>query len=56
MNPDVGIWIIAIGILLEILGITPRLKIIVGGTKVAGTVGAILIILGALIWAEVIGS
>jgi len=55
MNLDVGILLIGLGILLEVLGIAPTpVKIWVKGIKVSGPVGAILILIGALLWAEVI--
>lgn len=52
---DPGFVLIGLGMLLEVLGIVPPVRgVIPGGIKFSGTVGAILIIIGALLYANVI--
>ncbi len=55
MNPDVGIGLIVLGIILEVLGIAPTpIKVWVRGIKITGPVGVFLILIGALLWAGII--
>ena len=55
MYADTGVLLIFIGILIEALNVAPTpIRVVIREIRIAGTVGAVLIFLGALILAGAI--